>query len=496
MPIQSSQQTAIGGPSSDNATIYETATHSAGLTSGLDIKLGNSDPVKNSAPNEGATQILPLPTFIEHYRIDGLLSQGGMGVVYKAYDQRLQRSVALKTLTAIVQQPSSHQALLHRAFNDECKHQASLNHPNIVSIFHRGEYTRPTDQATLPYFVMEYVDGRSFTHADSTDSNKQSRTVNLRSHLLAQLFDAVAYLHTQGITHGDLKPANILITGEDEVKLIDFGASVALQCLDNAENASTRYACGTPGFSAPEQLRGDHVDHRADIYALGAVIFRLMSGECPSKRLYAEREASSDQVIDDTPALNQAWRQWLKKAMHQNPDKRFHTVEQMQASLPLMENTKPYRNALIALAFLTTSIISMTLVKNHHHNPTHERETMTQQITTQQTTNHSDEKNEMETSRQNHLQNGDQISTTDLVEGAHEKRLSTLSLSQAEKVALLIDGATVLIGQNKLIYPNTNNAMLTLQQVLQYQPDHSIARQLIAEIQQRESIGFESNHRL
>jgi tetratricopeptide (TPR) repeat protein len=261
---------------------------------------------------------------IGHYRVISLLGRGGMGAVYLAdrSDGTFEQRVALK----VIEQPGPAGFLLER-FQQERRILAGLSHPNIARLFDGGQGPEGS-----PYFVMEYVSGKSIdAFCDQSDLPLTDR---LR--LFLKVCDAVRHAHQNLIVHRDLKPANILVTAEGEPKLLDFGIAKVLD-PGNAgfARASTRVL--TPEYASPEQVRGDPITTATDIYSLGAVLARVLTGKLPhdvaglppleAARVIAEGEPITfPELADDVNAI-------LKKALHVDPQRRYRSVEEFAADI-------------------------------------------------------------------------------------------------------------------------------------------------------------------
>ncbi len=209
--------------------------------------------------------------FFPHLEVLELIGAGGMGAVYKARQPNLDRVVALK----IVQAPTGEDdPVFAERFAREARAMARLDHPNIVTIYESGE------AGGLPYMLMEYVDG--ITLRDAME-NKVLATGEALA-IIPQICDALEYAHRTGVVHRDIKPENILIDQTGRVKIADFGLA-KLADPTNVTLTRTRQAMGTPHYMAPEQWeKPNEVDHRADIYALGVVLYELLTGELPLGR--------------------------------------------------------------------------------------------------------------------------------------------------------------------------------------------------------------------
>jgi serine/threonine-protein kinase len=201
----------------------------------------------------------------QRYEILTELGRGGMGVVYKARDTRLERDVAIKVLRTTSDEEAAR-------LEQEAKAAATLNHPGIVTIY---DFQPGFDG----YFItMEYV------HGDALDQLLQSHPNRIHDNLpgiLVRIADAVAYAHHNHVIHRDLKPGNILLSAIQEVKILDFGIAAR---LDVGDGGLTPAVCGTPYYMAPEQIRGESPTPATDIYSFGATAFHLATGEPPFKK--------------------------------------------------------------------------------------------------------------------------------------------------------------------------------------------------------------------
>ena len=207
----------------------------------------------------------------DRYEVQDLIGAGGMADVFRGYDTRLNRIVAIKILRAdLARDPS-----LQTRFRREAQAAAGLNHPNIVSVYDTGEEKH--EWGTLPFIVMEYVQGTTIR-----ELLRQNIRIELAETLriLHSLLDALAYSHENGIVHRDIKPANIMITSTGEVKVMDFGIARPLDDV-NATVTHAWTVIGTAQYLSPEQARGELADARSDIYSAGCVLFELVAGRPP-----------------------------------------------------------------------------------------------------------------------------------------------------------------------------------------------------------------------
>lgn len=257
---------------------------------------------------------------IGQYRIVSLLGRGGMGAVYLA--ERADRSFEQRVAIKVIQPAGPGGSLLER-FQQERRILANLSHPNIASLFDGGETPHGS-----PYFVMEYVKGKTI----DAFCDEASLSLADRLRLFLKVCDAAGYAHQNLIVHRDLKPANILVTAVGQPKLLDFGIAKVLDPADTGmAQTSTRVL--TPGYASPEQVRGDAITTATDIYSLGAVLGRILTGKLPhavdsmppleAAQAIAERPPIS---FHELPAdLNAI----LQKALHQDPLRRYRSVEEL-----------------------------------------------------------------------------------------------------------------------------------------------------------------------
>src|SRR5580700_10876212 len=202
------------------------------------------------------------------YEILGELGRGAMGVVYRATDPVIGRTVAVKTIRLTEEGTGLTRPELLSRFQTEARAAGLLAHPNIVVVYDAGE------EDGLFYITMEFVEGRSLqSHIDSKQPFPVSRVLKL----MEQVCSALDFAHQHNVVHRDIKPANLMLTPDDVVKITDFGTAKILQF----GTAQTAHVMGTPSYMSPEQVKGKPVDGRSDIFSLGVILYELMTGEKP-----------------------------------------------------------------------------------------------------------------------------------------------------------------------------------------------------------------------
>ena len=276
------------------------------------------EPAGEAAAHEGE-----LPSRINHYRIRGSLGQGGMGVVYLAEDERLGRNVALKVLRENSTDPSAHLRLVR-----EARIAAGVSHPLICQVFELGEWNGQ------PFIAMELIDGEPL--AARLTNGPLPAADALR--IAVAVVEALGVLHRRGIVHRDLKPSNVFVT-ETAVKVLDFGLARPTVAAQEAANAITHSGVflGTPRYAAPEQLLGDEVDHRADLFSAGVMLFEMLAGRPPfsGKTLAAIANSvlhDAPPVLTGSPAISAVDRV-LHRALSKKPEDRYPTADTLAADL-------------------------------------------------------------------------------------------------------------------------------------------------------------------
>lgn len=276
-----------------------------------------------------------IPRF-GRYEIVAELGRGAMGVVYQARDPKIDRMVALKTISLWGQEPEEEKEFRLR-FSNEAQAAGRLHHPGIVSVFDVGEDPENHD----PYLVLEYVPGETLNRILARE-----RKLPLAKALkfAEELADALAYAHSQGVVHRDIKPANILITEEGHAKIADFGIAK----LNLAHFTVPGRVLGTPAYMAPEQLNGEGCDGRSDLFSLGVILYVMTTGMSPFQGdsattvcfKVANREPVAASALDLNlpPQLDAV----ISRAIAKNPQQRYQSGAEFANDLrQLQQNYRP-----------------------------------------------------------------------------------------------------------------------------------------------------------
>lgn len=268
----------------------------------------------------------------DRYRIMQLIGRGGMGVVYKCEHTRMGKVMAIKLLHGEIARDQE----VQRRFRREAQAASKLSHPSTVSIFDFGTADG------LMYLVMEYVAGEDLGRILRGVGHIEPARA---AALAAQACGSLAEAHDKGVVHRDLKPENLLVTrlrdGRELVKLLDFGLAKLREGEDRNEITSAGTLIGTPYYMAPEIIRGQNADHRVDIYALGAVIYRALTGVAPftgSSPVAVLTRHLTDQVVPPSRrrpdlAIPRALDQIVLRCMAKLPEERFQRIDEVRDAL-------------------------------------------------------------------------------------------------------------------------------------------------------------------
>ncbi len=263
------------------------------------------------------------------YELDGVVGRGGMAEVYRARDLRLDRVVAVKTLREDLARDQTFQARFRR----EAQSAASLNHPSIVAVYDTGEDTTPTSH--VPFIVMEFVDGRTIRDLLRDDRRLlPERALEITDGVLR----ALDYSHRAGIVHRDIKPGNVMLNRNGEIKVMDFGIARAVADTQ-ATMTQTAQVIGTAQYLSPEQARGERVDARSDLYSVGCLLYELLTGRPPftgdspvaiAYQHVRENPIPPSRVDPDLPGWADAI---VLRAMEKDPGDRYQSAADMRSDI-------------------------------------------------------------------------------------------------------------------------------------------------------------------
>ncbi len=291
------------------------------------------------------------------YEIEALIGRGGMGVVYRARDRALDRNVALKLIAPELAAFTGFRA----RFLAESRLAASLEHPNVVPIYAAGE------QDDLLYIAMRYVEGSDLKRILVDGPLPPDRTIAICS----QVASALDAAHDLGLVHRDVKPSNVLVDPNDHAFLVDFGLTRLVSDIGQVPVATS--SLGTIEYIAPEQIRGDRIDGRADVYSLGCVLHECITGAPPFP--HASEVALLFAHLEEQPPANSALGEVLAKALAKDPDDRYATCGKLvDAAAGALGVDRPHRRrwpliagVLAAAAVAVTAGIGLIT----HQSPAH-----------------------------------------------------------------------------------------------------------------------------
>lgn len=276
------------------------------------------------------TEALPTsaPRHIGKYRLDGMLGKGAMGVVYRAFDPLIERTVALKTVRRDLGDDEQAREMIER-FRKEAQAAGRLMHPNIVAVHEYGE------SDDIAFIAMEYIDGTPLSSLIGDQPCPLPQALAWIGDLLA----ALDYSHERGVVHRDIKPANLLVTRDGRIKVGDFG----IARVESSTLTQNGAMLGTPSYMSPEQFRGEPIDGRSDLFAAGIVLYQLLTG----KRPFAGSTATVMlQVLNHTPpqpsslnaALPPAIDAVVMRALSKDAGQRHATAREFQLALSALRD--------------------------------------------------------------------------------------------------------------------------------------------------------------
>jgi serine/threonine-protein kinase len=288
---------------------------------------------------------LPAATWVggglPDFEIQELVAEGGMGIVFRARDTLLDRIVAIKVIREELAGEPEYQELFLR----EARTQAQLDSPHIVRMYGAGR-ARMNSGARVSFLAMEYVEGG--TLADLLERGGPLEAEDARR-LMLEVAQGLLDAERRGIVHRDIKPGNLLLDGNGSVKIADFGLAKLVSEADSSPTLQGAVV-GTPRYMAPEQARGDHVDQRADMYALGCTFYHLLSGRAPFQGdtplaiIYQHLTNDPIPLAELNRDVPPSLRAIIERLMNKNPDRRYadcaELVRALEAAAPRPQTSR------------------------------------------------------------------------------------------------------------------------------------------------------------
>jgi serine/threonine protein kinase/WD40 repeat protein len=281
---------------------------------------------------------LSVGTKLDEYEVLGLLGAGGMGEVYRARDGKLKREVAIKVLPSFVSQDAERL----RRFQQEAQATAALNHPNILAVHEMGSFAGTT------YLVTELLEGETLRQEMAHGALPMRKAIDYGT----QIARGLAAAHEKGIVHRDLKPENIFVTRDERVKILDFGLAKLTEVEAGSKEGETAslqttpgQVMGTVGYMAPEQVRGESVDYRADIFAFGAMLYEMLAQQRAFKKpttaetmaaILNEEPPNSSQIA---PGTSLALVRIVQRCLEKKPERRFQSAADLAFALEAISET-------------------------------------------------------------------------------------------------------------------------------------------------------------
>src|SRR5271166_790808 len=278
-------------------------------------------------------------TILGQYEIRSPLGAGGMGEVYRAHDTRLDHEVAIKVLPEYLTYDSERL----RRFEQEARAAAALNHPNILAVYQMATHEG------VSYMVTELLEGETLRERLRHGPMPLRKVIDYA----VQIAHGLAAAHDKGIVHRDLKPENLFVTKDGRVKILDFGlAKLTQRQPDSGDVAPTQtkgtdpgMVMGTAGYMSPEQVRGQPLDHRTDIFAFGAILYELLAGKRAFHRS-TSAETMTAILNDDPPSISQiahtappGLQRVIHRCLEKNPEQRFHSASDLAFALEALSDS-------------------------------------------------------------------------------------------------------------------------------------------------------------
>ena len=327
-------------PGERSAFLERVCSSDPSLRQEVETLIASGPDMCSSFLQSSTPRVMLMPgTKLGDYEVKSLLGSGGMGEVYRARDSRLGRDVAIKVLPSLF---SSDSGRLRR-FEQEARAAAALNHPNILAVFQMGTYEG------APYLVSELLEGETLREPIRRGRLAVRKAIDYG----VQIARGLAAAHEKGIVHRDLKPENSFVTKDGRAKILDFGLAKLTQQQSSSERSAPMLIAGTEagvvmgtvGYMAPEQVRGQSADHRADIFAFGAILYEMLTG----KRAF-QKPTSADTMSailnEDPPGISQeaaniplALQRVVHRCLEKIPDQRFQSASDLAFALDASSST-------------------------------------------------------------------------------------------------------------------------------------------------------------
>ena len=327
-------------PSERSAFLNSACSSDQSLRQEVETLLASSDGVRTGFLQSSTLRVTLISgAKLGDYEVKSLLGFGGMGEVYRARDSRLGRDVAIKVLPSFLSADSDRL----RRFEQEARAAATLNHPNILAVHQMGTYEG------APYLVSELLEGETLRE----QLNRGRLAVRKAIDYGVQIARGLAAAHEKGIVHRDLKPENLFVTKDGRVKILDFGLAKLTQPQSGPENAELTLTkgteagmvMGTVGYMSPEQVRGQTADHRADIFAFGAILYEMLAG----KRAFQKPTSAETMTAilnEDQPGISQATantppalQRVVHRCLEKNPEQRFQSASDLAFALDALSES-------------------------------------------------------------------------------------------------------------------------------------------------------------
>jgi serine/threonine protein kinase/Tfp pilus assembly protein PilF len=328
-------------PGERSAFLNRACSSDQSLRQEVETLLASSDDVRSSFLHSSTPRVtLTSGTKLGDYEVKSLLGSGGMGEVYRARDSRLGRDVAIKVLPSSLSADSDRL----RRFEQEARAAAALNHPNILAVHQMGTYEG------APYLVSELLEGETLREQIKRGRLSMRKAIDYG----VQIARGLAAAHEKGIVHRDLKPENLFVTKDGRVKILDFGLAKLTQPQSSSEHSAPTFTegteagvvMGTVGYMAPEQVRGQAADHRADIFAFGAILYEMLAGKRPFQKPTSP-ETMSAILNEDPPGISQvtaniapALQRVVHRCLEKNPEQRFQSASDLAFALDALSESR------------------------------------------------------------------------------------------------------------------------------------------------------------